>query len=248
MTPADAPYVPVESGVAPAFVRPEGFKPKPDQAGTEKRVDRTQDDLIRGLVQDGTLRDARVEAALRAIPRRLFVPPEALAEVHEDHPLPIGAGQTISAPHMVAMMASALDVQPGHRVLEIGGGSGYHAAILAQLALPGGRVTSIEILPELARAARLNLARLPQRLPIEVIEGDGSRGHPAGAPYDRISVACAAPAVPPPLLHQLAKDGILVIPVGADDMQELWRIHEDGRREPLGPVRFVPLVGEHGFR
>lgn len=198
-------------------------------------------------MDQGVVRDERVRAALERIPRERFLPDDARRDAYVDAPLPIGAGQTISAPHMVAMMAEALELQPGHRVLEVGGGSGYHAAVLAALVAPGGRVVSVEVVPSLAAAARRALAAVDPALPVEVVVGDGSRGHVAGAPYDRISVACAAPRVPPPLIEQLAPDGILVIPVGPPDVQELLRVRKDGATAPLCLVRFVPLVGAFGY-
>lgn len=204
--------------------------------------------MVRRLVDQGVLRDPAVASAMGEIPREAFVPQALRTDAYVDAPLPIGEGQTISAPHMVAMMAQALDVRPGHAVLDVGGGSGYHAAVLAALARPGGRVVSIERLPPLAERARHTLAALD--LPVAVHVGDGSQGWPAGAPYDRISVAAAAPEVPQPLLDQLAMDGLLVIPVGPRDLPTLLRVHKtpDGLQgESLGPCRFVPLIGSHGF-
>ena len=203
--------------------------------------------LLDTLRERGLLDDPRVGAAMEAVPRQAFVPPHLHTEAHVDAPLPIGGGQTISAPHRVAIMAAAVDARPGDRVLEVGGGSGYHAAVLAHLVQPGGSVVSMEVRPELAAAARANLTRLPAPLPIDIVVGDGSRGFPERAPFDRISVACGAPEVPPPLVEQLSEGGVLVIPVGGLETQELLRVRKDGRREPLGPVRFVPLVGEFGF-
>ena len=205
--------------------------------------------MVDRLHAEGRVRDARVAQAMREVPRHVFLRPDQADVAHEDRPQPIGNGQTISAPHMVALMADALGVQPGDRVLEVGGGSGYHAAVLARLASPGGRVVSMEFVPDLARRARDALA--PLGLPVEVQVGDGSLGWPQGAPYDRISVAAAAPAVPPPLLEQLARGGTLVIPAGPRDLSSLLRVHKtpEGRlhTEDLGPCSFVPLLGAHGF-
>lgn len=199
--------------------------------------------MVDTLLQQGVFRDERVREALLDVPREAFV---VEGDAFLDAPQPIGGGQTISAPHMVAMMAEALDVKPGHRVLEVGGGSGYHAAVLARLCSPG-RVVSVERIPELAAKARDTLRRSGVGN-VEMVEGDGSLGHPAGAPYDRISVAAGAPALPAPLLDQLAPDGVLLIPVGPLDMQTLVRVTKDGTQVPLMAVRFVPLVGEHGWR
>ena len=196
--------------------------------------------MVDGLLARGAFRDLRVRDALLAVPREAFV---VEGEAHADSPQPIGAGQTISAPHMVAIMAEALEVDPRHHVLEVGGGSGYHAAVLAHLAR---KVTSVEVVPELAARARDTLRRLGIRN-VEVVLGDGSRGWPSGAPYDRISVAAGAPGIPPPLLEQLSEDGLLVLPVGAMDTQTLVRVDKRGNETPLGAVRFVPLLGAHGW-
>jgi protein-L-isoaspartate(D-aspartate) O-methyltransferase len=208
-------------------------------------------EMVRTLVETGTVRDPRLAAALDAVPRHLFVPPEQQDDAYLDAPLAIGAGQTISAPHMVAIMAEALNVQPGHRVLEVGAGSGYHAAVLAKLASPGGWVLSTERIEALAQAARANIARLEESLPVDVRVADGSAGFLDLAPYDRISVAAAAPLVPPPLVEQLAPGGWLVVPVGQPDSQFLLRLRKDAAgsvtTENLGGCRFVPLVGAYGW-
>lgn len=197
--------------------------------------------MVDGLLAQGAYRDPRVGEALLAVPRDAFV---VEGDAHTDAPQPIGAGQTISAPHMVAIMAEALDVEPRHHVLEVGGGSGYHAAVLGRLAR---KVTSVEYVPELADRARRTLRHLGIDN-VEIVTGDGSRGWASGAPFDRISVAAGAPAIPPPLLDQLADDGLLVLPVGPMDTQTLLRVDKRGNGTPLGAVRFVPLLGEHGWR
>ena len=197
--------------------------------------------MVADLVEQRVVRDPRVEAALLAVPREAFV---VEGDPHQDAPQPIGAGQTISAPHMVAMMAEALHVEPHHRVLEVGGGSGYHAAVLARLAR---HVTSVEVVPELAERARRTLAELGVAN-VDIVLADGSAGHPERAPYDRISVAAGAPSLPRPLVEQLARDGLLVIPVGPLEQQTLMRVDARGHAEALMAVRFVPLVGEHGWR
>jgi protein-L-isoaspartate(D-aspartate) O-methyltransferase len=195
------------------------------------------------------VRDRRVLAAMEAVPRHLFVPDHLWHVAYRDHPLPIGQGQTISQPLMVAIMVDALELRSGDRVLDVGGGSGYQAAVLAQLC---DEVVSIEWLPDLAERLRENLARADVTN-VRVVVGDGSVGYPPGAPYDGIVVGAAAPAVPAPLVEQLAVGGRLVIPVGGRmSFQELLRLRRtpDGVSAPerLGACAFVPLLGEHGFR
>lgn len=190
--------------------------------------------------------DARVLAAMGAVPREAFVPADMREFAYDDTPLPIGEGQTISQPYIVALMAAAARLDPRDRVLEIGTGSGYAAAVLAGLA---ARVETVELRPELAARARENLRAYPN---VDVHVGDGTLGWSQGAPYDAILAAAGGPQVPPALLGQLAPGGRLVMPVGASrERQRLLRMvrGEHGRlaREDLGPVRFVPLVGEQGW-
>lgn len=185
--------------------------------------------------------DRAVLAALAAVPRHRFVPPQFQAQAYDDAPLPIGHGQTISQPYIVALMTQALRLTPASRVLEVGTGSGYQAAVLAHIT---PHVWSIEALPELAGAARERLRGLGYK--VEVRAGDGRLGWPEHAPYDAIIVTAAATAAPPALVVQLAEGGRLVIPIGdAPWDQLLWLIHKtEGRlrRELLAEVRFVPLV------
>jgi protein-L-isoaspartate(D-aspartate) O-methyltransferase len=184
--------------------------------------------------------DDRVLDAIAAVPRNAFVPPDLQRRAWEDAALPIGHGQTISQPLVVAHMCALLDVHPGDRVLDVGTGSGYHAAVLARL---GGRVWSIERDEELSARAGAVLEDMGD---IELIVGDGTLGWPACAPYDAINVAAAArDRVPPALLEQLAPGGRLVVPVG--ERLVFVARHRDGRLgrpEAHGAVRFVPLVGE----
>jgi protein-L-isoaspartate(D-aspartate) O-methyltransferase len=190
--------------------------------------------------------DGRVLAAMLVVPRHLFVPADMRSFAYSDGPLPIGQGQTISQPYIVALMTQLLELKGEETILEVGTGSGYQAAILAHLA---ERVHTIERSAELAELAREVL----QGLGIEnvsVIHGDGSRGLPEFAPYHGVIVTAAAPKVPRPLLDQLDHTGRLVLPVGGRDGQvlERWsRDREDFRVERIAPVAFVPLIGEHGW-
>ena len=180
--------------------------------------------------------DPRVVAAMAALPREDFVPPDARACAYADGALPISAGQTISQPRVVALMLAALRLVPGQRVLDVGCGSGYAAALLADLVAPGP-VFAVERQSSLVEPARARLAGRNVAVPL----ADGSVGWPAGAPYDAIHVAAAADAVPSALLAQLAPGGRLVIPLGPEGEQELW-LYEGGGRTSLGPVRFVPFL------
>jgi protein-L-isoaspartate(D-aspartate) O-methyltransferase len=189
--------------------------------------------------------DPAVLAAMETVPRHLFVPTDERAQAYADHPLPIGAGQTISQPYMVALMTSLLDLKPGSKVLEVGTGSGFQAAVLSRIA---GEVYTIEILKLLAERARHTLADLGYRN-VHVREGDGFQGWPEEAPFDAIIVTAAPPSVPDPLLRQLKRGGKLVIPVGnRDTLQNLlvFTRRADGSfdRASVLPVRFVPMTGE----
>jgi protein-L-isoaspartate(D-aspartate) O-methyltransferase len=185
------------------------------------------------------------------VPREVFLPEAARAAAYYDSPLGIGEGQTISAPHMVGIMLEALDLREGQRVLEVGGGSGYHAALVAELVGPKGAVYSVERLESLGDRARRSLEEAGYRDRVTVIVGDGSLGWPPMAPYDRIFVSCGAPQVPPPLLDQLGPEGVLLIPVGSRYAQRLMRLEfVKGRlrERDFGGCVFVPLVGEFGYR
>lgn len=181
--------------------------------------------------------------AISEVPRHELVPEECRSEAYGDHPLPIGHGQTISQPYIVALMTQALEPEPTDRVLEVGTGSGYQAAILARLVR---HVYSLEIIPELAARAEADLRRLGIRN-VSIRLGDGAGGWPEEAPFDGIVVTCATPVVPRPLLNQLADGGRLVIPVGPayeGQQLELWvRRGDTFHREVLTMVRFVPMTG-----
>jgi len=203
-----------------------------------------QDQLIsRGIT------DPRVLQAMGRVPRELFVPEHLRVEAYEDHPLPIGRGQTISQPYIVALMAEALQLKGRERVLDIGTGSGYAAAVLASIAL---EVFSIEKIPELASQAEKNLQQAGFSQ-VRVKTGDGSQGWPEAAPFDGICVAAGAPAVPDSLKEQLSVGGRLVIPVGLEQgLQRLLlvtrRSDQEFDRKEFGDVRFVPLLGQEGWQ
>jgi len=208
-----------------------------DAAWDSQRARMVQDQIER--------RDVRAPAVLRAmrsVPRHEFVPPDVRHQAYQDHPLPIGLGQTISQPYIVAAMTEALQLQPGDNVLEIGTGSGYQAAVLAVLV---SNVYSIEIVPELARRAAADLQRLGYTN-VHVRAGDGYAGWPAHAPFDVIIVTCAPEDIPAPLIEQLAEGGRMVIPVGGRWGQALVRMTKRGgalQREDLMGVIFVPMTG-----
>ena len=206
----------------------------------------SQSRLIQQLRREGRAGERVLEVMAR-VPRDVFVPEAQRHLAFADEALPIGWDQTISQPSVVAAMVEALEVQAGHHVLEIGTGSGYQAAVLAELA---ATVVSVERNPWLAREARRAFSYLDYGN-VEVVEGDGSLGWPARSPYDRLLVAAAAPAVPPPLIEQLAPGGRLVIPVGGRTEQQLVVLAKgaDGAltERSAGPVRFVPLLGAYGW-
>jgi len=193
------------------------------------------------------INDARLLQAMNAVPRHEFVPAEFRSRAYDDAPVPIGEGQTISQPYIVAAMTAVLRLTGNERALEIGAGSGYQAAILASLAR---EVFTIESRPELATSAAQRLARLCYAN-VHVHCGDGTMGLPEFAPFDAILVAAASPSTPEPLLAQLADGGRMVIPVGTVENQELQlleRVHDKIRVTALEPCRFVPLVGAHGWK
>ncbi|WP_294012467.1 protein-L-isoaspartate(D-aspartate) O-methyltransferase [Sphingomonas sp.] len=195
------------------------------------------------------IRDPMLLDAFRQVPREEFVAPAHAAQAYGDHPLPIEAGQTISQPYIVALMIEAAGIKPGDRVLEVGAGSGYAAAVMSQIA---DQVIAVERKPELVAVATERLRRLGYDN-VAILEGDGTRGCPDGAPYDAILAAASGSHVPQPLVDQLAPGGRLVMPVGRQAwVQKLVKLTKlpDGEveRESLGEVRFVPLIGEEGWK
>jgi len=199
--------------------------------------------MLRLLERFG-VRDRRVLDAMARVPREQFVAPADRDVAYGDHALSIAEGQTISQPYVVARMTELLATRPEHRVLEVGTGSGYQAAVLAEIVR---EVVSIERHAALADAARERLERLGYRN-VRVIHADASLGYPPLAPYDRILITAATPAIDPALAGQLTPDGLIVAPVGDLDLQELVVRDARGREQRHGPVRFVPLRGEAGFR
>jgi len=199
--------------------------------------------MVDGQVRSRGVVDERVLEAMVAVPRHLFVPEQYRQHAHADRPWPIGHGQTISQPLMVALMLEAARLTPGERVLEVGGGSGYQAALLGQLVR---EVVALEIVPALAERARQTVAELGYDN-VEILLADGNLGHEPKAPYDAILVAAAAPTVPEALIAQLTIGGRLLMPVGGSFQQTLLRLTKkvDGsiRTDDLGYCVFVPLVG-----
>lgn len=218
--------------------------PQPAQSD---EFDQARRDMVAYQLASRGITDAEVLRAMGKVPRHRFVPAGLAAMAYEDHPLPIGHDQTISQPYIVALMTEVLALRPGQRVLEIGTGSGYQAAVLAEM---GVTVYSIEIIPELGEGARGNLSAAGYSQ-VRVKIGDGYLGWPEAAPFDGIIITCAPSQVPEPLKAQLAEGGRMVIPVGGRSYQKLVLLtKKEGRirEERVVDVRFVPMVDEKGKR
>ncbi|WP_010477659.1 protein-L-isoaspartate(D-aspartate) O-methyltransferase [Thermococcus zilligii] len=206
---------------------------------------------VEQLEAEGTLKNPRIKEAFLKLPRYLFVEGRYWSYAHLDEPLPIPAGQTISAPHMVAIMLELAELKPGMDVLEVGTGSGWNAALMAELVK--GEVYTVERIPELVEFARRNLERAGYSDRVHVIPGDGTKGFPPKAPYDRIIVTAGAPEIPKPLVEQLKPGGKLIIPVGS---YHLWQDLLEAIKRPDGSIKiknhggvaFVPLIGEYGWK
>ena len=204
--------------------------------------------MVRRQLAARGIGDDRVLAVMREVPRHRFVPPDLIDSAYHDNPLPIGLGQTISQPYIVAFMTEMLRLTPQSKVLEIGTGSGYQTAILSRLA---GHVFTVEVVAALAEHSRSLLNELGYSDNVDFHVGDGSAGWPEYAPFDGIIVTAAAPSIPVPLSEQLAEGGSLVIPVGPAGYQSLVRQTRRGTDLPiehLTAVAFVPLLGQHGWR
>jgi protein-L-isoaspartate(D-aspartate) O-methyltransferase len=219
--------------------RPQGSRQGADQRESE-RLEMVETTIVRRGIEDES-----VLAAMRSVPRHRFVLPDYLEQAYADHPLPIGYGQTISQPYIVALMSELLGIQPGDRVLEVGTGSGYQAAVLAEM---GAEVYSVEVVPELAASAAERL-QAEGYAAVHVAQRDGYYGWEEHAPYRAIIVTAAPDHVPQPLVTQLADGGRLVIPVGPQGWgQVLWVIEKEGSRvtsRQVAEVTFVPLTGSH---
>jgi protein-L-isoaspartate(D-aspartate) O-methyltransferase len=205
--------------------------------------------LVEKLYNQGYIKTEKVKEAMLKVPREEFMPLENSSYAYLDRPFPIGNGQTISAPHMVAIIAEKLELTDGMNILEIGTGFGYNAAVVAEIVGKEGHIYTIERIPALVEKSKENLNKTGYCDRVTVIEGDGTVGYPDKAPYDRVYGTASAPKIPEPLKEQLKIGGKLIIPMGSDYYQELvsvMRISHD-ESQNLGGVVFVPMIGKHGW-
>ncbi len=201
--------------------------------------------LVKQWKKSGLVKDKRLLKAFETVPREQFIHEELVGDAYADHPLPIGYGQTISQPTTIMIMIEALELKKTDKVLEIGAGSGYNAALMSKLCKS---ICTVEIVPELVHFARENI-RKSKIKNVEVIGGDGSIGWKENAPYDKIMVTAGCPSIPKPLVDQLKEGGIIIAPVGGRWEQEMFRLKKVKgklKREHLGYFVFVPLIGRHG--
>ncbi len=213
--------------------------------------EREREELVENLVRWGYLKKPEVIQAFRKVPRHEFVPENIRDSSYSDQPLPIGHGQTISAPSMIAIMMESLGLVPGQKVLEIGAGSGYNAALTAEIIGQKGKVVTVERIAKLAEFAEANLRRIGYGW-VDVVAGDGTCGYEKGSPWDRILVTACAPDIPEPLIAQLKEGGKLGLPIGKHCMFQTWVVAEKLGKElemhEFGGCSFVPLVGKYGWK
>jgi len=214
--------------------------------------EREREELIEHLVRWGYLTKPEIIEAFRKVPRHEFVPANLKDYAYADQPLPIGHGQTISAPSMIAIMLNSLELKPGQKVLEIGAGSGYNAALIAEIVGPRGKVFTIERIAELSEFGRANLQKTGYGW-VHVVVGDGTCGYKREAPWDRILVTACTPEIPRPLVEQLKIGGKLGAPVGQHYMFQTWLVVDKRSEKEIstrecGGCSFVPLVGKHGWK
>lgn len=214
--------------------------------------EREREELVGRLIRWGYLTKPEITEAFRRVPRHEFVPTNLKDYAYADQPLPIGHGQTISAPSMVAIMLDSLELKQGQKVLEIGAGSGYNAALIAEIIGPQGKVFTIERIAELAEFGRANLRKTGYGW-VQVVVSDGTCGYKKEAPWDRILVTACAPEIPQPLIKQLKVGGKLAAPVGQNYMYQTWRVAVKRSEKEIktldrGGCSFVPLVGKHGWK
>jgi len=211
------------------------------------KFEKQRNALVKVLAEEG-IEDKKVLAAISKIPRHLFVPRHLVDESYSNYPLPIGEGQTISQPYTVAFMIQALELKKGDKVLEIGTGSGWNAALIAEIIKPG-KIYTTEIVPQLAKLSKNNITKTNLKN-IEVIETDGSKGYEKEAPYDKIIITAAAPEIAQPWIEQLKENGIIVAPVGhrfGQQMVKAKKVKGKLIEEHLGDFMFVPLKGKFGY-